>query len=158
MKEELMADCPICSKENTMVEHTHLIYTAFQHQTKIKTGFKQYQITTRTFGAQKHAFKVCDACEVKYNRIIPGLIWAAGIILALLAYIYVKHDDQMLVLMCICPIPLVIAFSLNKEFFSLNAKLKKVAIAERGGNHGGDFSVVAYTKAEYEKLLRKNKR
>jgi len=73
-----------------------------------------------------------------------------------LAYIYVKHDDPLLVLMCICPIPILIAFSVNKEFFSLNAKLKKIAIG--GGEPGGDFSTVAYTEAEYEKLLRKNKR
>jgi len=152
-----MADCPICSKENTMVEHTHLIYTAFQHQSRIKTGFKQYQITTRTFGAKKHALKVCDACESKYNRIIPGIIWAVGIILALLAYIYVKHDDPMLVLACVCPIPIHIAFSLNKEVFSLNAKMKKVAIAERKGTEG-NIPVVAYTEAEYVKLLRKNKK
>lgn len=152
-----MADCPICSKEDIMIEHTHLIYTAFQLQSKIKTGFKQYQVTTRTFDAQKHAFKVCDACETKYNRIIPYAIWAVGIILAVLAYTYIEHEDPMLVLACVSPIPLVIAFTLNKEVFSLNAKLKKIAIAERKGTEG-NIPIVAYTKNEYEKLIRKNKR
>jgi len=158
-KEELMADCPICKKEDAQGLHTRVITTAIQTQTRIKTGFKQYQVTTRTFAPEEHIFNICDSCEFRYNRIIPYTIWAIAIILAVLAYIFVEHEDPTLVLFCVSPMPLALAFFLTTSFLSLNAKLKNQAIKDRKATSTVQ-TIVGFTAKEYERFVKQanNKR
>ncbi|MCJ7695167.1 MAG: hypothetical protein MUO40_07035, partial [Anaerolineaceae bacterium] len=148
-----MSECPICKKEEAQGNHTHVMTTAIQTQTRIKTGFKQYQVTTRTFAPEKHTYNICDKCETRYKRIIPLTIWAVAIILAILAVIFVEHEDPMLVLFCVSPMPLALAFFLTTSFLSLKAKLRKLAIADRKATSGKD-TIVAYTEKEYEAVVK----
>lgn len=151
-----MADCPICKKDIGQGAHAHVITTAIQTTTRIKTGFKQYQVTTRTFAPEDRVFNVCETCENKYKRIIPYSIWAVAIILGVLAYIFVEHEDPTLVLFCVSPIPLAVAYFLTANFLSMNAKLKGIAIKDRKATSGLD-TIVGFTEKEYERLMRNSK-
>ena len=150
-----MADCPICKKADAQGSHTHLVKTAMQTQTRVKTGFKQYMVTTRTFGTMDHDYKVCDSCETKFNKILPYTIWAIGIIMAVLAVITSKQTDFLIVVIG-SAVPLVIAYFLNQELLSLNAMLKRKAKKERKA--GGVGAFVAFTEKEYARFVKKNKK
>ncbi len=169
-----MADCPLCHDKNIDYENRHLIYTVVEQTSKIHTGFKTDEYLTRITGAQKHLYKVCRKCEQKYTQIIPGIVWGIAGILSLIMLSLMKKGFALDAIL-FSAIPLLIAFSFNKQLFGINAQLKKLAIKERNESNLEQYksqlnelhkgwsnphrylNVHALTEKEFEKTVAKGK-
>jgi hypothetical protein len=174
-KEDSVSICPICSKQDSPIEHSHPIYTALSEESTVALTRKTTETRTRTLNVQKHDFMVCDQCERKWKVIIPAIMWSIIAVVALAIVYILRYPLLSDIGFGSILTALIIGFSFNKLMFSLNAKLKEVAKEERektswkqssgfmpdyNPRYAGakkDVSIVAFTEAEYQRLLKKNK-
>lgn len=173
--EVVLSSCAICSKDTTSAGVTHIIYSAIEQRSEIKTGFKSYETRMRTVEPQQHNLIICQSCQRKYSILIPAFSLIGAVVLAIWLTTWPFFFNQGIFVTVLCLwLPIVGgALYLVLEFFGLSARLKSAAVKEREKTHWqhalglkyetdpnylrarNTLSVIGLTEDEYRDVLKK---
>lgn len=122
-----MTACGACGKSKN-TPHSCTVYTAqFLNETSVKTGFKQYTITTRYGDIEKHVYDVCRHCYIKWNFVLP---LAAYLISAVLLRVVLPYEGwDAAFFLALFPAGIIVW-----QYVSLPRRLLKEALSQRSGS------------------------
>lgn len=150
-----MKTCEICGKTKDQTT-SFTVYTARSlAQTREKTGFKTYTVTTNFSDFKEHTYEVCNSCNLGRACLIPLVVYLISAVL--LAFVFgIRNSTSFWNAMLYVAGALFVAFlpaGLVLANFRVEEKLVRNAIAHRKASNPGE-KIKGYTAQAYKNIKK----